>query len=77
MQSLDKRIAALERAASPQSTDSPRTIVLRGKGADVKEIHGMGQSWPRLPGETVQELTARASREVRRNGQRCVLLTCR
>lgn len=79
MQSLERRIAELEKAGS--TVEGPQTIVIRGLtcGNLHVEIHALrnsknGQQWKRQPGETEQEFIDRASREVKRDGPGCALL---
>lgn len=77
MQSLEKRIAALEVTGAPADE---MTIIRRfvSPGGSDGEIHRLrdddGKTWTRQPGETEQELIDRASREVTRNGPGCALL---
>ena len=65
MQSLDKRISALENA-SP-SNIGPMFIHLVGfdvKDREIERITKGNQEWLRKPAETEQELKDRATREV-------------
>lgn len=64
MQSLDHRVAALERTVS--TSIPPMFIHYVGLGETDKEIQsvwGCGGRWERLPGETEQELKERAKLE--------------
>ena len=69
MQSLEKRIAALEATSAPADE---MTIIRRfvSPGHLDAEIHRLrdddGKLWTRQPGETEQELINRASLEVKR-----------
>ena len=79
MQSLERRIAELEKAGS--TVEGPQTIVIRGMtcGDLHTEIHALhdskgSQRWKRQPGEPEQEFIDRASREVKRDGPGCALL---
>ena len=79
MQSLEKRIAELEKGASMD--EGPLTIVIRplAPGNLDEEVQALraqngSQRWTRQPGETEQELIDRASREVTRKGPGCALL---
>lgn len=70
MQTLEKRIAALEQANPPtEELTIIRRIVWPGHlDAEISRLRsGAGEAWERLPGETEQELVDRASREVKRN----------
>ncbi len=70
MQSLEKRIAALEATSAPADE---MTIIRRfvSPGGSDGEIHRLrdddGKTWTRQPSETEQELIDRASLEVKRN----------
>ena len=79
MQSLEKRIAELEKGVSMD--EGPTTIVIqplrRGNlDEELQELHDQNgsQRWTRQPGETEQELKVPASREVTRNRPGCALL---
>ena len=79
MQSLEKRIAELEKGASMD--EGPLTIVIRpltpgNVDEELQELHDQNgsQRWMRQPGETEHELIDRASREVTRNRPCCALL---
>lgn len=79
MQSLERRIAELEKAGS--TDEGPMTIVIRwmtpgNLDDEIQELHDWkgSQQWKRQPGETEQELIDRATREVTRNGPGCALL---
>ena len=79
MQSLEKRIADLEKAGATDNV--PTDIVVRfvtsgNLDDELQEIHDWknGQQWKRLPGETEQELEKRATSEVTRNGPGSALL---
>ena len=79
MQSLERRIAELEKSGS--TGEGPMTIIIRGltPGNLEEEIYKLNdskssQQWERLPGETEQEFIDRASREVKRDGPGCALL---
>ena len=79
MQSLEKRIAELEKGAS--MNEGPLTIVIRPLAPghldeELQELHDQNgsQRWTRQPGETEQELIDRASREVTCNRPGCALL---
>jgi hypothetical protein len=69
MQSLEKRIAALEATSAPADE---MTIIRRfvSPGGSDGEIHRLrdddGKIWTRQPSETEQELIDRASLEVKR-----------
>ena len=77
-QTLERRVCALERA-SPNN--EPVTIIRRivDPGRLDAEFHSLraddGELWTRLPGETEQDLTDRASGEVRRNRMGIAILT--
>lgn len=70
MQTIEKRIAALEQASPPAEG---MTIIRRfvSPGHLDAEIHRLrgddGELWERLPGETEQAFIDRASGEVKRN----------
>ena len=70
MQSLEKRIAAMEYKAN---TGNPITIIRRlvsvgNLDAEIMRLHDdEGTEWVRQSGETEQELIDRAISEVRRN----------
>ena len=79
MQSLEKRIAELEKAGA--TSEGTTTIVIRfvtsgNLDDELQELHDRknGQKYKRLPGETEQELEKRATSEVTRNGPGCALL---
>ena len=79
MQSLERRIAELEKAGS--TGEGPMTIVIRcvttgNLDGEIQELNDWkgSQQWKRQPGETEQELIDRASREVTRSGPGCPLL---
>ena len=79
MQSLERRIAELEKAGS--TGEGPMTIVIRclmpgNLDEEIQELHDWkgGQQWKRQLRETEQGLIDRASREVIRNGLNCALL---
>ena len=79
MQSLERRIAELEKADS--TGEWPLTIVIRGVtpgklDAEIQELHDWkgSQQWERHPGEIEQEFIDRASREVKRDGPGCAFL---
>lgn len=79
MQSLEKRIAELEKASS--TGEVPTTIVIRflspeNGNKEIQELHDWqgDQQWQRQPGETEQALIDRATNEVRRNGAGCTML---
>ena len=79
MQSLERRIAELEKAGA--ANEGPTTIIIRSitpgnLELEMQEMHDSkgSQQWKRQPGETEQELIDRATREVTRNGQGCALL---
>ena len=72
MQSLEKRLAALE--SSDGAGDDRLTIIIRRLVSpghldnEVQRLTGAaGQIWTRQPGESEQDLTDRAVREVKRN----------
>ena len=70
MQSLEKRIAALESVNPPAEE---MTIIIKGVSPERRnaEIHRLrdddGNLWTRQPGETEQELIDRASLEAKRS----------
>ena len=70
MQALEKRVAALEQAG-PASNDWVIVVKLVRPGHPDEAIHRLrsddDERWERLPGESEDELVARARREVRRN----------
>ena len=79
MQSLERRIAELEKTSS--TNDWPSTIIIRGMTCgkldeEIQELRGSkgSQQWHRQPGEAEQEFIDRASREVKRNGRGIALL---
>ena len=78
MQSLEKRIAALEATSAPADD---MTIIRRfvSPGELDAEIHRLrdddGKLWTRQPGETEQELIDRATLEVKRNSYGVACLT--
>jgi len=79
MQSLEKRIAELEKANS--SSDGIKTIIVRflspGDCADdLQALHDStsGQHWIREPSESEQDFIDRATLQMRRKGPGCVLL---
>ncbi len=79
MQSLERRIAELEKAGS--TNEGPMTIIIRcmtpgNLDVEIQELHDWkgGQQWERQPGEAEQEFIDRASREVTRKGPGCALL---
>lgn len=79
MQSLERRIAELEKAGS--TGEGPTTIIIRcltrgNLEVEIQELHDSKgtQQWKRQPGETEQGLIDRASREVKRAGPGCALL---
>ena len=79
MQSLERRIAELEKAGS--TNDWPLTIIIRcmttGKlDEEIQELHDSkgSQQWTRQPGEAEQVFIDRASREVKRDGPGIALL---
>ena len=78
MQTLEKRVAALEQA-SPGTNDI--TIIRRfvDPGHLDAEIHSLraadGELWTRQPGEAEQELIDRATVAVTRNGSGFAILT--
>ena len=79
MQTLERRICALERA-SPST--AVKTIIRRflSPGDVEVEIHSLrgaadGELWTRLPGETEQELIDRATVAVTRNHWGFAVLT--
>ena len=79
MQSLERRIAELEKAGLTR--EGPMTIIIRGVmcgklDAEIYQLHDSKGShqWQRQPGEAEQEFIDRASREVTRNGRGIALL---
>ena len=79
MQSLERRIAELEKAGA--ANEMPMTIIIRcmtprNLEVEIQELHDSkgGQQWKRQPGEAEQEFIDRASREVKRDGPGCALL---
>ena len=78
MQSLEKRIAALE---TTSALADDMTIIRRfvSPGHLDAEIHRLrgddGEEWTRQPGETEQELIDRASLEVKRDSRGVSFLT--
>ena len=79
MQSLERRIAELEKANS--TNEGPMTIIIRCMtpgylDMEIQELHNWkgSQQWQRQLGEPEQEFIDRASREVTRNGPGCALL---
>jgi hypothetical protein len=79
MQSLERRIAELEKAGS--TGEGPMTIIIRcmtpgNLDVEIQKLHDWknGQQWMRQPGETEQEFIDRATREVKRDGPGCALL---
>ena len=79
MQSLERRIAELEKSGS--TGEGPQTIIIRGMTpgnleVEIQELHDSksGQQWQRQPEETEQEFIDRASRELKRDGLGCALL---
>ena len=79
MQSLERRIAELEKAGS--TGEGPTTIIIRclTRGdleEEIQELHDSKrtQQWKRQPGESEQGLIERASSEVKRDGPSCALL---
>ena len=79
MQSLERRIAELEKAGL--TNDGVTTIVVRWMtcgelDAEIYQLHDSkgSQQWQRQSGETEQEFIDRASREAKRNGPGCNLL---
>ena len=79
MQSLERRIAELEKADS--TGKGPMTIVIRYMtpghlDVEVQELHDSkgSQQWKRQLGEAEQEFIDRASREVKRDGPGIALL---
>ena len=76
MQSLERRIAELEKADS--TNEGPTTIIIRcmtpgNLEVEIQELHDSkgSQQWTRQPGETEQEFIDRASHEVKRDGPGC------
>lgn len=70
MQTLQKRIAALESVNPPdENLTIIRRVVSPGHlDAEIHRLHGDdGELWERLPGETEQAFIDRASGEVKRN----------
>ncbi len=79
MQSLERRIAELEKVGSPG--EGPTTIIIRclSRGdleEEIQQLHDSKrtQQWKRQPGESEQGLIERASSEVKRDGPGCALL---
>lgn len=79
MQSLERRIAELEKAYS--TGEEPMTIIIQwltpgNLKEEIRELRDSkgGQQWKREPGETEQGLIDRATHEVTRNGPGCALL---
>ena len=79
MQSLERRIAELEKAGA--ANEGPTTIIIRcmtpgNLDVEIQELHDWkgSQQWQRHPGETEQEFIDRASREVKRDEPCCALL---
>ena len=79
MQSLERRIAELEKAGT--TGEEPMTIVIRwmtreNLKEEIQELHDSkgSRQWTRQPGETEQEFIDRADFEVRRDGPGCALL---
>jgi hypothetical protein len=79
MQSLERRIAELEKASS--TGEGPMTIIIRCMApgnleVEIQELHDSkgSQQWKRQLGEAEQEFIDRASREVSRDGPGCALL---
>lgn len=79
MHRFEKRLADLEKASA--IVEGPTTIVVSFLSSDdrdaeiqtLKDSQG-NQQWTRLPGETEQALTDRATKEVSRNGAGCTVL---
>ena len=79
MQSLEKRIAELEK--SQPSNDGVKTIIIRfispgGSDDELQALHSYsgGQHWTRDPSESEQNFIDRATRQVKRKGPGCALL---
>ena len=79
MQSLERRIAELEKANS--TGEGPMTIIIRfmtpgNLEVEIQELHDSkgGQQWTRQLSEAEQTFIDRASREVKRDGPGCALL---
>ena len=79
MQSLEKRIAALEQANS--IGERVTTFIIRflspeNLDEEIQELQDSKglQHWKRQPGETEQALIDRATHEVTRNGAGCTML---
>ena len=79
MQSLEKRIAELEKAQP--INDGVQTIIVRfispgvsGDALQALHSYSGGQHWTRDPSESEQNFIDRASREVKRNGRGIALL---
>ena len=79
MQSLEKRIAELEKAQP--INDGVQTIIVRfispgvsGDALQALHSYSGGQHWTREPSESEQNFVDRASREVERKGPGCVRL---
>ena len=79
MQSLERRIAELEKAGS--TGEGPMTIIIRCMtpghlDVEIHELHDWkgSQQWQRQPEEAEQEFIDRATREVTCNGPGCALL---
>ena len=79
MQSLERRIAELEKAGA--ANEGPTTIIIRSIAcgeldAEIYQLHDSkdSQQWQRQSGEVEQEFIDRASREVKRNGRGIALL---
>jgi len=70
MQTIERRIAALEQANPPadEMTLIRRFVSPGHLHAETYRLRADdGQIWERLPGETEQAFTERASKEVKRN----------
>jgi len=85
MQSLEKRIAALEQANPEEGFPKTIFLLFLQPGEAECEIHKLGNSpsgadrleWLRRPNESVQEFKHRASKEVPRNaGGIAMLFMC-
>ena len=79
MQSLERRIAELEKAGA--ANEGPTTIIIRSitpgnLELEMQEMHDSkgSQQWKRQPGEAEQEFIDRASHEVKRDGPGCAFL---
>ena len=79
MQSLERRIAELEKAGA--ANEGPTTIIIRSIAcgeldAEIYQLHDSkgSQQWQRQSGEAEQEFIDRASREVKRNERGIALL---